>query len=295
MHEEAYNNNLTKIKHASGKLGQIREKIAKYDAELKMSRAEAEMAKLAQRLQLRRHDRLRPDRAGDPGQDRPEPGQGPRGRRPVRAKGSSTSSASRRWKQAMADQALQRLRDRRWAWSRRRRPRSSRREGAGAGGRRRTEAARDQPRVARIRESRTMPRSDEPGRVQHDGQSIVLSVLFVVPFPSSHDVEPVVGAPDRRAAGARLRALPDWYPAWARELAELYFSGTTCLFVLHGNVHDLIRCPRRRQDDATATCRSSWPRRCSARGTSCCTTTWAAACGRWPAATPSGCKRWCST
>jgi phage shock protein A len=47
MHEEAYGNNLTKIKHASGKLSKIREKIAKYDAELKMSRAEAEMAKLA--------------------------------------------------------------------------------------------------------------------------------------------------------------------------------------------------------------------------------------------------------
>jgi AAA+ superfamily predicted ATPase len=37
--------------------------------------------------------------------------------------------------------------------------------------------------------------------------------------------------------------LPGWYPAWAKELAELYFSGTTCVFVLHGNVHDLIRCP----------------------------------------------------
>ena len=37
--------------------------------------------------------------------------------------------------------------------------------------------------------------------------------------------------------------LPDWYPGWARELADLYFSGTTCLFLLHGNVHDLIRCP----------------------------------------------------
>lgn len=48
MHEEAYNNNLTKIKHAGKKLTQIREKIHKYDAELKMSRAEAEMAKLAQ-------------------------------------------------------------------------------------------------------------------------------------------------------------------------------------------------------------------------------------------------------
>jgi phage shock protein A len=50
LHEEAYDNNLTKIKHASGKLAQVREKIAKYDAELKMSRAEAEMAKLAQDL-----------------------------------------------------------------------------------------------------------------------------------------------------------------------------------------------------------------------------------------------------
>ncbi len=48
MHEEAYNNNLTKIKHASKKLADVREKITKYDAELKMSKAEAEMAKLAQ-------------------------------------------------------------------------------------------------------------------------------------------------------------------------------------------------------------------------------------------------------
>jgi phage shock protein A len=48
MHEEAYNNNLTKIKHAGKKLSEIRDKISKYDAELKMSRAEAEMAELAQ-------------------------------------------------------------------------------------------------------------------------------------------------------------------------------------------------------------------------------------------------------
>ncbi len=47
-------------------------------------------------------------------------------------------------------------------------------------------------------------------------------------------------SPTARAGAAEL---PDWYPAWARELAELYFSGTTCLFVLHGNVHDLIPCP----------------------------------------------------
>ena len=48
LHEQAYNNNLTKIKHASGNLGRIREKIQKYDAELKMSKAEAEVAQLAQ-------------------------------------------------------------------------------------------------------------------------------------------------------------------------------------------------------------------------------------------------------
>lgn len=47
MHEEAYNNNVAKIKHAMKKLADIKEKIVKYDAELKMSRAEAEMAKLA--------------------------------------------------------------------------------------------------------------------------------------------------------------------------------------------------------------------------------------------------------
>jgi hypothetical protein len=36
--------------------------------------------------------------------------------------------------------------------------------------------------------------------------------------------------------------LPDWYPSWARQIAELYFSGTSCFFILHGNVHDLVPC-----------------------------------------------------
>lgn len=52
MHEEAYANHLMKIKHASGKLGQLREKIQKYDAELKMSRAEAELAKVANTIHV---------------------------------------------------------------------------------------------------------------------------------------------------------------------------------------------------------------------------------------------------
>jgi AAA+ superfamily predicted ATPase len=34
--------------------------------------------------------------------------------------------------------------------------------------------------------------------------------------------------------------LPNWYPAWARSLAEQYFSGTASVFVLHGNTYDLV-------------------------------------------------------
>src|SRR6185503_8480236 len=34
---------------------------------------------------------------------------------------------------------------------------------------------------------------------------------------------------------------PTWFPAWASQLADLYFSGTTAAFVLHGNTYDLFR------------------------------------------------------
>src|SRR4051812_2201161 len=36
------------------------------------------------------------------------------------------------------------------------------------------------------------------------------------------------------------RAVPPGYPDWAREFADQYYSGTSCLFLLHGNVHDLV-------------------------------------------------------
>lgn len=52
MHEESYGNNLKKIQHATMKLGEVRDKIQKYDAELKMSSAEAEVAALAQSFNL---------------------------------------------------------------------------------------------------------------------------------------------------------------------------------------------------------------------------------------------------
>jgi AAA+ superfamily predicted ATPase len=43
---------------------------------------------------------------------------------------------------------------------------------------------------------------------------------------------------DRKKLSSKL---PEWYPDWARELGELYFSGTTNMFTVHGNTHDLIR------------------------------------------------------
>ncbi|MCP5069481.1 MAG: ATP-binding protein [bacterium] len=39
------------------------------------------------------------------------------------------------------------------------------------------------------------------------------------------------------ATGSRL---PAQYPSWAHKLGNRYFSGTTSVFVLHGNVHDLV-------------------------------------------------------
>ncbi len=42
-------------------------------------------------------------------------------------------------------------------------------------------------------------------------------------------------------AAKRESRMPGWYPEWAVRLSELYFSGTRSMFVLHGNVHDLVR------------------------------------------------------
>jgi len=52
MHEAAYQNNLKKIQYANKKLVEVKDKIAKYDAELKMSEAEAEVAKLTQSFNM---------------------------------------------------------------------------------------------------------------------------------------------------------------------------------------------------------------------------------------------------
>jgi phage shock protein A len=52
MHDTAYENNLKKIKHANKRLGEVKSKIQKYDAELKMSEAEAEIAALSQSFEM---------------------------------------------------------------------------------------------------------------------------------------------------------------------------------------------------------------------------------------------------
>jgi AAA+ superfamily predicted ATPase len=48
-------------------------------------------------------------------------------------------------------------------------------------------------------------------------------------------------ASTRSILPAEDAAVPRWFPGWARELADQYYAGTTCMFVFHGNVHDLIR------------------------------------------------------
>jgi phage shock protein A len=52
MHETAYGNSLKKIQHANEKLIELREKITKYDSELKMTAAEAEIAKLSETFDM---------------------------------------------------------------------------------------------------------------------------------------------------------------------------------------------------------------------------------------------------
>ena len=59
------------------------------------------------------------------------------------------------------------------------------------------------------------------------------------PSPESSSVE--LSADSLAPVEPTNRAIPDWFPGWAREFAEQYYAGTTCLFVLHGDVHDLTR------------------------------------------------------
>ena len=82
-------------------------------------------------------------------------------------------------------------------------------------------------------------------------------------------------------AAIRETRVPEWFPPWAARLSDLYFSGTTSMFVLHGNVQDLAPAGAE-PEQVTARSRISSPNRSSAAGTWCCTTIWLAACGLSP-------------
>ena len=83
MHETAYGNSLKKIQHANKKLIELREKITKYDAELKMSAAEAEIAKLSETFNINLTTDFGQIESVIQQQHRPEPRQGARRGRPV--------------------------------------------------------------------------------------------------------------------------------------------------------------------------------------------------------------------
>ena len=56
------------------------------------------------------------------------------------------------------------------------------------------------------------------------------------------EVTESMNEPDNKNSAEDLTSsLPAWSPTWAKELADLYFSGTINTFVLHGGVHDLVR------------------------------------------------------
>ena len=68
---------------------------------------------------------------------------------------------------------------------------------------------------------------------------------------ASAPVHPAGGAVAGTAAGTAPQlgtaataggsaALPAWCPAWAERLGDSYLSGTSCVFLLHGNVRDLV-------------------------------------------------------
>jgi AAA+ superfamily predicted ATPase len=57
----------------------------------------------------------------------------------------------------------------------------------------------------------------------------------VVPTPgSASPTTQLSPAPEESSRG-----VGSWFPSWAREFADQYFAGTTCLFVMNGDVHDL--------------------------------------------------------
>lgn len=59
--------------------------------------------------------------------------------------------------------------------------------------------------------------------------------------PAALPLHQDVATPDELKGTGQARSLPPWFPGWARKLAELYFSGTTSVFAVHGNTFDCTR------------------------------------------------------
>ena len=91
--------------------------------------------------------------------------------------------------------------------------------------------------------------------------------MVATPSPASETT------PSAPLPGESARAVVPWFPGWAREFAEQYFAGTTCLFVLHGNVHDLTLQEAGGEPTYGSITSTSWRRSSSGTGTSCCGTT----------------------
>ncbi|MBM3953297.1 MAG: ATP-binding protein [Planctomycetes bacterium] len=61
-------------------------------------------------------------------------------------------------------------------------------------------------------------------------------------LPAETGATPAANGP-RTGLGTGTRpggALPDWCPSWAERLGDAYLSGTSCVFLAHGNVRDLV-------------------------------------------------------
>ena len=106
MHETAYGNNLKKIQHANEKLIELREKIQKYDAELKMSARRSGDRQALGNVRREPDDRLRRDRERHPAEDRSEPRQGARRGRSVVRRASPRSRRKSACRAQLAEQAL---------------------------------------------------------------------------------------------------------------------------------------------------------------------------------------------
>ncbi|MFM8805251.1 MAG: hypothetical protein ACKOK8_15320, partial [Planctomycetia bacterium] len=61
-----------------------------------------------------------------------------------------------------------------------------------------------------------------------------------VPPATPAATQPMAAALGTAPVAGPAAALPAWCPAWAERLGDAYLSGTSCLFLLHGNVRDLV-------------------------------------------------------